>query len=258
MALKKNISAYSVIDFNQCEYKSSLDFIQPPKDFKPLNDPWLEIIRKIGIDHENKIISTLGKESNITIIDDNKTIEERIKLTSDAINSGDGLIYQGFISHNRFNGIPDLLIKKKDYYEPCDIKSSLSLKTDNIIQLCHYAHILKKQFGLMPKTGKIILRDESEIEIEIKKYYDYYLHISENLSQFLKENTILEESTKCTLCSKCTYKNFCEENWEKSDNLNQVSNIRSSQIKTLLENNINSMTELAKVENSEKTGLNSN
>ena len=258
MALKKNISAYSVIDFNQCEYKSSLDFIQPPKDFKPLNDPWLEIIRKIGIDHENKIISTLGKESNITIIDDNKTIEERIKLTSDAINSGDGLIYQGFISHNRFNGIPDLLIKKKDYYEPCDIKSSLSLKTDNIIQLCHYAHILKKQFGLMPKTGKIILRDESEIEIEIKKYYDYYLHISENLSQFLKENTILEESTKCTLCSKCTYKNFCEENWEKSDNLNQVTNIRSSQIKTLLENNINSMTELAKVENIEKTGLNSN
>ena len=258
LALKKNISAYSVIDFNQCEYKSSLDFIKSPKEFKPVNDPWLEIIRKIGIDHEKKIISTLGKESKITIIDDNKTIEERIKLTREAINSGENLIYQGFISHNKFNGIPDLLIKKKKYYEPCDIKSSLSLKTDNIIQLCHYAHILKNQFDLMPKTGKIILRDESEIEIEIKKYYDYYLHISEKFSHFLKENTIIEESTKCNLCSKCTYKNFCEENWEKSDNLNQISNIRSSQIKTLLENKINTMTELSKVDNPERTGLNLN
>jgi len=258
MALKKNISAYSVIDFNQCEYKTSLDFIKPPDEFKPLNDPWLEIIRKIGIEHENSIISKLNNESDITIIDDNNTVDERIKLTRDAINEGKEIIYQGFLSHNRFNGIPDLLIKKEDYYQPCDIKSSLSLKTDNIIQLCHYAHILKNQFGLMPKTGKIILRDESEIVIEIKKYYDYYLHISQNLSQFIEEKIIIEEPIKCTLCSKCNYKNLCEEKWEKSDNLNQISNIKSSQIKTLLENNIDSMTELSRVENLEKTGLNSN
>ena len=258
MALKKNISAYSVIDFTQCEYKTSLDFIKPPDEFKPLSDPWLEIIRKIGIEHENSIISKLNNESNITIIDDNNTVDERIKLTNDAINGGKEIIYQGFLSHNRLNGIPDLLIKKEDYYQPCDIKSSLSLKTDNIIQLCHYAHILKNQFGLMPKTGKIILRDESEIVIEIKKYYDYYLHISQNLSQFIEEKIIIEEPIKCTLCSKCNYKNLCEEKWEKSDNLNQISNIKYSQIKTLLENNIDSMSELSRVENLEKTGLNSN
>ena len=114
MALKKNISAYSVIDFNQCEYKTSLDFIKPPDEFKPLSDPWLEIIRKIGIEHENSIISKLNNESNITIIDDNNTVDERIKLTSDAINEGKEIIYQGFLSHNRLNGIPDLLIKKED------------------------------------------------------------------------------------------------------------------------------------------------
>ena len=70
MVNKKNISAYSVLDFNQCNYKTTLDFIRPPKDFKPLVDPWLEIIRKIGIEHENNYISKLNKKLKITTIDD--------------------------------------------------------------------------------------------------------------------------------------------------------------------------------------------
>ena len=111
MVNKKNISAYSVLDFNQCNYKTSLDFINPPKDFEPLVDPWLEIIRKIGIEHENNYISKLNKKLKITTIDDSKSIEERKELTKKAIISGDEIIYQGFLQHERLNGIPDLLIK---------------------------------------------------------------------------------------------------------------------------------------------------
>ena len=55
MLHKKNINAYSVLDYNQCNYKTSLDFINPPKNFPELNDPWLEIVRKIGIEQEQKV-----------------------------------------------------------------------------------------------------------------------------------------------------------------------------------------------------------
>jgi len=61
LTLKKNISAYSVLDYNQCKYKTSLDFINPPDNFSILNDPWLEIVRKIGIEHEKNFISKLEK-----------------------------------------------------------------------------------------------------------------------------------------------------------------------------------------------------
>ena len=52
---KKNISAYSILDYSQCKYKTWLDFIQKPSTYPKNIDPWLEIIRKIGI--EKKKIS---------------------------------------------------------------------------------------------------------------------------------------------------------------------------------------------------------
>ena len=52
MKKNKNITAYSIQDFSQCQHKTWLDFLEPPKDFSKNYDPWLEIIRKIGIEHE--------------------------------------------------------------------------------------------------------------------------------------------------------------------------------------------------------------
>ena len=52
MKKNKNITAYSIQDFSQCQHKTWLDFLETPKDFSKNYDPWLEIIRKIGIEHE--------------------------------------------------------------------------------------------------------------------------------------------------------------------------------------------------------------
>ena len=256
MTLKKNISAYSVLDFNQCNYKTSLDFINPPDNYPILNDPWLEIVRKIGIEHEKNYISKLEIIHNVTKIDDSLPFLERKKLTEEAINAKDEIIYQGVLAYKKYNGIPDLLIRKEDYYEPCDIKSSLSLKSDNIIQVCHYAFLLKNQFNLMPKTGKIILRDESKHEIFLDKYFDYYLHISQGLENFLNSSNNDPHAEKCDLCNKCKYKLLCEDNWEKSDHLNQIPNIRKDQIKILNQKGIKTLTDFSKVKNLNETGLN--
>jgi uncharacterized protein len=256
LTLKKNISAYSVLDYNQCKYKTSLDFINPPDNFSILNDPWLEIVRKIGIEHEKNFISKLEKNHNVTMIDDSLSFIERKNLTEKAIKSKDEIIYQGVLVYEHYNGIPDLLVRKGNYYEPCDIKSSFSLKSDNIMQVCHYAFLLKKQFNLMPKTGMIILRDESEHEVVIDKYFDYYMHISEGLENFLMSDNINIQADKCSLCIKCKYKLFCENNWEKSDHLNQISNIRKDQIKILNQNGINTLIDFSKAKNVSETGLN--
>ena len=199
MTPNKNISAYSVLDYNQCKYKTSLDFINPPDNFPILNDPWLEIVRKIGIEHEKNFISKLEKNHNVTKIDDSLSFIERKNLTEKAIKSKDEIIYQGVLVYEQYNGIPDLLVRRGDYYEPCDIKSSFSLKSDNIMQVCHYAFLLKKQFDLMPKTGMIILRDESEHKVIIDKYFDYYMHISEGLTTFLTSDNINIQANKCSL-----------------------------------------------------------
>ncbi len=256
MLHKKNINAYSVLDYNQCNYKTSLDFINPPKNFPELNDPWLEIVRKIGIEHEQKVLAKLESEYKVTKIDDSLSFIERKNLTEKAIKSNAEIIYQGVLSYQKYNGIPDLLIRKNNYYEPCDIKSSFSLKSENIIQICHYAYLLKNQYNLFPNTGSIILRDESKYEVFIQKYFEYYLHISKSLENFLEldEHNLLPE--KCDLCSKCKYKLLCEDDWIKSDHLNQIPNIRKNQIRTLNQNGINTLAKLSTQKNLNETGLN--
>ena len=49
MKKNKNITAYSIQDFSQCQHKTWLDFLENPKDFSKNYDPWLEIIRKIVV-----------------------------------------------------------------------------------------------------------------------------------------------------------------------------------------------------------------
>ena len=114
MLHKKNINAYSVLDYNQCNYKTSLDFINPPKNFPELNDPWLEIVRKIGIEHEQKVLAKLESEYKVTKIDDSLSFVERKNLTEKAIKSNAEIIYQGVLSYQKYNGITDLLIRKNN------------------------------------------------------------------------------------------------------------------------------------------------
>ena len=61
MKKNKNITAYSIQDFSQCQHKTWLDFLETPKDFSKNYDPWLEIIRKIGIEHERNYLDDLRK-----------------------------------------------------------------------------------------------------------------------------------------------------------------------------------------------------
>ena len=71
----KNITAYSIQDFSQCQHKTWLDFLETPKDFSKNYDPWLEIIRKIGIEHERNYLDELKKSENIYEIDKNLSFE---------------------------------------------------------------------------------------------------------------------------------------------------------------------------------------
>ena len=85
MNAKKNISAYSILDYSQCKYKTWLDFIQKPSTYPKNIDPWLEIIRKIGIEHEESYLSDLKKEEIVYDIDINLDFSENEIITDEAI-----------------------------------------------------------------------------------------------------------------------------------------------------------------------------
>mgnify|MGYP006161256181 FL=1 len=247
MNTKKNITAYSIQDFSQCQYKTWLDYINPPNNYPKNIDPWLEIIRKIGLEHEEDYLQKIKESQIVYEIDKNLKPSEKEKLTEIAIKNGEDIIYQPYLKYKKFTGSPDFLVKKQNYYEPWDIKSSFKLKPENILQICHYSFILEKQYNNFSPTGKIILRDESVQNIEINKYYDYFLNLNKRVENFIDDPKIIPEASKCNLCNVCDYKLFCENNWKNKDHLNQVANIKKNQINILENEKINTLEKLAKL-----------
>ena len=149
MSLKKNITAYSVLDFSQCQYKTWLDYIEKPKSYPKNIDPWLEIIRKIGIEHEKSYLEDLKKTNSVYEIEDHLDFSEKEKETDEAIRKGIDIIYQPFLKYKNYTGSPDFLVKNKNIYEPWDVKSAFKLKPENILQICHYSYILNKKYGIL-------------------------------------------------------------------------------------------------------------
>ena len=245
MKTKKNITAYSIQDFSQCQYKTWLDYINPPDNFPQNIDPWLEIIRKIGLEHEESYLQKIKESQTVYEIDKNLNTSEKEKLTERAIKNGEDIIYQPYLKYKKFTGSPDFLVKKQGYYEPWDIKSSFKLKVENILQLCHYSFILEKQYNNFSPTGKIILRDETVENIEIKKYYDYFLNLNKRVDSFIHNPKVIPEASKCNLCNVCDYKLLCENNWKNQDHLNQVANIKKNQINFLKNEKIDTLEKLA-------------
>ncbi|MFL2648351.1 MAG: TM0106 family RecB-like putative nuclease [SAR202 cluster bacterium] len=259
MKKNKNITAYSIQDFSQCQHKTWLDFLEPPKDFSKNYDPWLEIIRKIGIEHEKNYLDELRKSENIYEIDKNLSFEEKENLTDKAIKRNEKIIYQPYLRYKKFTGSPDFLVFKDNYYEPWDVKSAFRLKPENILQLCHYSYILDKKYSLLPNSGKIILRDQSSHDIEIGKYYEYFLNIKNRILDFINSQNEIPEASKCNLCNVCDYKLLCESNWKKEDHLNQVANIKKNQIKFLQNQNIDTLEKLSTIDsNIQIKGINKN
>ena len=248
MPQNKNISAYSIIDFSQCKYKSWLDFVDKPKNYPQNIDPWLEIIRKIGNEHEYSYLEDLKKSENVYEINPKLDFKQKEKETDEAIKRGEKYIYQPFLKFSNFTGSPDFLIKNKNLYEPVDIKSAFKMKPENIIQICHYSFILEKKYNILPKFGKIILRDRSIEKIEIDKFYDYFKNINSRIRSFILDSNEQPKAEKCGLCSVCEYKVYCENNWKNTDNLNQVANISKKQINILEKNNVSTMKKLSELD----------
>ena len=254
--IKKKISAYSLINFNECNHKTYLDFIKTPSKFKKNIDPWLKTIQEKGKQFEANYIKNLEQKIDVYKIPEfrdksGKIIrEQKIDETKNVLLvKKNKYVYGGALLYDGFSGNPDLIVKNEftNNYEPWDIKSGMSLKPIHILQICHYSFLLSKTLDQPIVNGKIILRDGTKEEIEVKKYIDYYLNLQDSLFKFIdrKEEGLISKGSPCQSCMLCNYKNFCSDQWKSEDNLNQLFNISKSEISIIEGEGINKIQKLS-------------
>jgi len=228
-------------------------------------DKMMSLLADKGLQHEGnyleQFIHDLGADNVCKINEDKET---RAAETLKAMQSGYQVIFQAYLERENFAGSADFLIKKAGhsnlgdyYYEAWDTKLSLSTKTYFVLQLCCYSWMLEAAQGKVPDHAVVVLGNKKQETYTLAAYYHYFLNLK---TQFLKAQTAFQSDwtmmPDLALCSDYgVWSSFAKDELEKSDSLALVANIRKSQIKTLQDIGINTLSDLAITEHTNIKGI---
>src|SRR5947209_5101566 len=113
------VTASVLYDFTQCPERVALDAFGDSRKRDPIN-PFVRLLWERGTLFEQETIAKL----RLPFLDLSKTDEvDRERLTLEAMDRGELLIYGGRITAEHLIGMPDLLRKETGGYVPGDIKS---------------------------------------------------------------------------------------------------------------------------------------
>lgn len=235
-----NITASKLYDYIQCPHKVWRDVYGPQNEKIQEANPFVELLWKRGVQHEERVVSKLGKYLDLSA----GSLDERHKKTLEALKNKVPLIYQGVIKHDNLLGIPDLLKLMPDgTYIPIDIKSGAAYegadegsdeegkpKKHYAVQLCLYNEILKKMGFAHHDNGKIIDINSDEVEYNLKSpmsargtatWWDEYEKIKVDTGLLL-ENVHKNKPASGGLCKLCPWHDSCK-NWcQESSDLSNI------------------------------------
>lgn len=122
--MNRLITASMLYNLSQCPHRLFLDVHGDPGKKDP-ESSFLRLLWEKGTEYEKGVVEGL----NMPFVDlSARPHEVRERLTLEAMDRGEGLIYSGRIRSGDLLGEPDLLLRKENGYVAADIKSSSGLK----------------------------------------------------------------------------------------------------------------------------------
>lgn len=229
------LTATTLYDYIKCPHKVWRDKYGPQDEKIKEANPFVELLWNKGIQHEEKIINSLGKYVDLGV----GSHDKRFEKTVEAMKAKTPLIYQGVLQYENMLGIPDLLKKlPDDSYIPIDIKSGMAFEGANeeeegdegkpkkhyAVQLCLYNDLLKKLGFASHDQGKIIDIHRQEVVYNLKgpigkrtpmTWWEFYEKIKNHV-EFLLKDQYKNKPMKAGICKLCPWykscKKWCEEN----------------------------------------------
>jgi uncharacterized protein len=251
--MTKRLSASRLNNFLGCEHHASLWLAgeEPPE----ANDAALELLRTKGFDHEAVVLASLEHRLGpAVLIPDRATLEERGRLTREAIEAGAPLIYQGALFTDRWLGFPDFLVRSgqspdgRSLYEPEDAKLARSAKPEYLLQLGVYAELLEQDLGIPRGGGAIHVAMGVPERFDLRQTAHITRRLMRKFETFADQETRNTKAVKCAACAQCPFQSRCEAEWRGADSPTFVAGIRGAQIIKLAEAGVATMTELAALE----------
>ena len=129
------------------------------------SDPYLDLLQKKGLEHEQKYLSYLkGQGKRIAEINRDSTIGQRVAQTLSAMAEGHDVIYQGTLFDAPWMGYADFLVRvdqlshlREYLYEVIDTKLARTARPTHVIQLCVYSELLGAVQGAAPSNIHLVI-----------------------------------------------------------------------------------------------------
>jgi predicted RecB family nuclease len=231
------ITASMLYNLVQCPHRLSLDLHEDPAN-RDAESNFVRLLWEKGTAFEQEVIRSLRLP--FTDLSD-KPGDERERLTSEAMDRGDELIYAGRIRADNLLGDPDLLRKQGSGYVAGDIKSGAGEegasdvsdpkpKRHYAVQLSLYTDILEKKrisAGRFPfiwdvRGREIVYQLDApqgrRTPETLWQIYDIILKIAEKIASLPS----LTRPALCGSCKLCHWHTLCRKRLKEADDLSLI------------------------------------
>jgi predicted RecB family nuclease len=250
------LSATDIANFLACHHLTALDRAEAAGGIRRpfFSDPGIELLRKLGLQHEQAYLHSLGEQQAAEIVEIPKGISrtEAVGKTLEALHRGAAVVYQAAFEEESWVGRPDFLVRVSTpstlgpwSYEVVETKLARSTKAGAIIQLCFYSEVLSKIQGIAPQFMHVVLGGGREPEkFLVQHFIAYFRKVRRDFQQASKviTNTYPEPVEHCDVCS---WFPVCDKRRRDDDNLCLVAGMTRRQRKQLESRGVTTLAGLA-------------
>jgi len=239
-------SATDLVGYINCRHLSNLEHavadgaIEKPHNWNPL----LQILWERGSIHEKHYVDHLAEIGrNIVKIDGVDVTRAAVAATREAMEAGVEAIVQGALSHDRWSGRADVLLRIDmpsalgDWsYEVVDTKLARETKAGTVLQLCLYSELLNTVQGIPPEHMYVVA-PWSDFAPQIYRFADFAAYFrkvkhgfQDTMAVDRREETYPDPKAHCDICQ---WQYTCDNRRRGDDHLCLVAGITKLQINEL-------------------------
>ncbi len=268
-------SATDLVGYLACEHLTALEsaVLHGILERPHRNDRELDIIRKRGIEHEQRYLEELrARGRRVAAIERNDEADRGDDLrrqasdTVAAMADGADVVYQAMFFDGRWLGYADFLLRVDDpsrpsvwgpyHYEVADTKLARHVKAGAVLQMCSYVEQLERIQGVRPREMHVVLGGSTRetAHLRVDDFLAYYRAAKARFEAAVldPETAGLRPASPSTTypepvehCDVCRWAAVCRDRRRADDHLSLVAGITARQRTALASREIDTVVRLA-------------
>ncbi|MEZ0339861.1 TM0106 family RecB-like putative nuclease [Mycobacterium sp. pV006] len=162
------------------------------------------------------------------------------------------VVYQMPFVHDGVRGIADFVERVttpdgRTSFEPVDAKlTRTEAKPGHVLQLCFYAEAIAHLTGAVPEKVHVWLGSARRESLRVNEFQPYWRRLRSQLFEAMTASPSVDTTPRrCNHCAFCEFNAICEQQWRAEDSLIYIAGILQTEVDTLVESGITTLTDLA-------------